>query len=222
MTSSAIPDANAIWLRDRRIERVQTVFARRGIESGFVETGAEALAYVLARIPRDVVVGLGGSVTLRQIGLWDALDRLGVTVLNHQLVGLAKAERHELRRRGVTADLYVMGCNAISETGAVVVANQSGNAIAALAFGAKAVILVASVQKIVSSTDEAIARVFKAAAPANAHRSGEFRPPCFDDGICREDLCDAPNRLCNKLFVLHGEAIPGRVHLLLVGDALGL
>lgn len=222
MTSSAIPDANAIWLRDRRVERVRNVLARRGIDSNFVETGAEALAYVVALIPRDVMVGLGGSVTLRQIGLWDALDGLGVTVINHQLSGLGKSDRHELRRRGVSADIYVMSCNAISETGAIVVANQSGNAIAALAFGAKAVILVASVQKIVSSTDDAIARVFEAAAPANAHRSGEFRPPCFEDGICREDMCDTPNRLCNKVFVLHGEAIPGRVRLLLVGDSLGL
>lgn len=214
-------DPNVRWIRDRRLDRFRAAMASRGIESAFVETGEEALAFILDWLPRDVVVGLGGSTTLRQIGLWDALDRLGMAVVNQQLPGLTKEARHELRRQNVTTEYYVMSCNAIVESGAVVVMNHSGNAVAALAFGAKNVLIVASVNKLVHTLDDAMVRVFGEVAPTNARRSGEFDPPCRDDGICREAICAWPNRLCNKLLVLYGEAIPGRVRLLLVGESLG-
>ena len=216
-----VPDPNALWVRDRRVDRTREALRRHGIESDFVETAGEALQYVLDRLPAGAVIGLGGSSTLRQIGLWAALDHLGATVINHQLAGLTKAERHELRRRGLTSDFYVMSCNAIAETGAIVVLNEAGNAVAALAFGAKEVVIVASTQKLVPTVDAALARAFTEAAPAVAHRSSQLQPPCHEDGVCRESVCDSPNRLCNKALILYGEAIPGRVRVLMVGQPLG-
>ncbi len=219
--SSAPADPNTVWLRDRRLDRFRATMRSRGVESDFVETAAQALAFVLDWLPRDVVVGLGGSTSLRQMGLWDALDRLGMTVINQQIAGLTKEERHELRRRNVNTDYYVMSCNALVESGAIAVMNHTGNSVAALAFGARNVLIVASVNKLVRTVDDAIGRVFHEAAPANARRSGELRPPCFEDGLCREVTCAWPDRLCNKFLVLFGEALPGRVRLLLVGEALG-
>jgi hypothetical protein len=193
----------------------------RGIESDFVETPSEALSFVLDWLPRDVVVGLGGSTSLRQMGLWEALDGLGMTVINQQLPGLSREQRHELRRKNVTTDYYVMSCNSLAESGAIVVMNHTGNAVAALAFGAQHVLVVASANKLVPTVEDAVARVYREVAPANARRSGEFRPHCFDEGVCREHECEWPDRLCNKLLVVFGEALPGRVRLLLVGEPLG-
>jgi hypothetical protein len=215
------PDPNVRWLRDKRLGRFRAALGGHGIESAFVETAAEALAFVLEWLPSDVVVGLGGSTSLRQIGLWDALDARGMTVINQQLPGLTKEARHELRRQNVTTEYYVMSANALVESGSIVVMNQSGNAVAALAFGAKNVLIVASANKLVRSVEDAMERVFGEVAPTNASRSGEFEPPCQVDGICREQACGWPDRLCNKLLILFGEAIPGRVRLLLVGEALG-
>ncbi|MCP4309482.1 MAG: hypothetical protein GY788_32330 [bacterium] len=214
-------DPNYRWMMEQRVARTAAAFARHGIETAYVESAPEALAWVLADVPDGVVVGLGGSTSLRQMGLWDALDERGIETVNQQLPGLTKAERHEVRRRNVTTDYYVMSCNAISETGAILVANHTGNAVAALAFGVKRAVIVASVNKIVATVDDAMSRLFCDVAPANAHRSGEFKPPCYDDGICREDLCVFPDRICNKVLVMYGEALPGRVLLLLVGETMG-
>lgn len=220
--SATIPaDPNTRWVRDRHLDRFRAVMRSRGIETDFVETAVEALAFVLDWLPRDVVVGLGGSTSLRQMGLWGALDELGMTVINQQLPGLTKEERHELRRRNVSTDYYVMSCNSLVESGAIVVMNHTGNAVAALAFGAKNVLIVASVNKLVRTVEDAMMRVYHDVAPANSHRSGEFRPPCNDDGVCREQICEWPDRLCNKLLIVFGEAIPGRVRILLVGESLG-
>jgi L-lactate utilization protein LutB len=219
---TAIPrDPNARWLLDKRLERFRTLMRSRGIESDLAEDTTEALAFVLDWLPRDLVVGLGGSTTLRQMGLWKALDDLGMAVVNQQLPGLTAEERHELRRRNVTTDRYVMSCNALVESGAIVVMNHTGNAVAALAFGARQVLIVASANKLVRTIDDAIARIQVEVAPANSHRSGEWRPPCYDSGICDESACVWPDRLCNKLLILTGEALPGRVRLLIVGEPLG-
>ena len=215
------PDPNVRWLRDQRLGRFRAAIARRGIESSFVDTAGEALAFVMEWLPADVVVGLGGSTTLREMGLWEALDARGMTVINQQLPGLTREARHELRRRNVTTEYYVMSANALVESGAVVVMNHSGNAVAALAFGAKNVLIVASVHKLVRTVEDAMDRVFAEVAPVNARRSGEFEPPCRADGICREPACEWPDRLCNKLLVLYGEAIPGRIRLLIVDESLG-
>ena len=215
------PDPNAQWIRDRRVDRLRAVLSSRGIETDFVETAADALAFVLDWLPRDVVVGLGGSTSLRQMGLWEALDGLGMTVINQQLPGLSREQRHEIRRKNVTTDYYVMSCNAVAESGAIVVMNHTGNAVAALAFGAQHVLVVASANKLVPTVEDAVGRVYREVAPPNAHRSGEFRPHCFDEGVCREHDCAWPDRLCNKLLVVFGEALPGRVRLLLVGEPLG-
>jgi hypothetical protein len=193
----------------------------RGIESDFAETASEALSFVLDWLPRDVVVGLGGSTSLRQMGLWEALDGLGMTVINQQLPGLTREARHELRRKNVMTDYYVMSCNSLAESGAIVVMNHTGNAVAALAFGAQHVLIVASANKLVRTVEDAVQRVYREVAPANAHRSGEFRPHCYDEGVCREEDCEWPDRLCNKLLVVFGEALAGRVRLLLVGESLG-
>jgi hypothetical protein len=220
--SATIPaDPNARWVRDRRLDRFRTLMSSRGIETDFVETSSEALAFVLNWLPRDAVVGLGGSTSLRQIGLWGALDELRMTVVNQQLPGVTKEERHELRRRNVMTDCYVMSCNSLVESGAIVVMNHTGNAVAALAFGAKKVLIVASVNKLVRTVEDGIGRVYHEVAPANSHRSGEFRPHCYDEGVCREQDCEWPDRLCNKLLIVFGEAIHDRVRLLLVGESLG-
>jgi len=214
-------DPNSQWVRDRRLDRFRALMSSRGIECDFVETASEALSFVLDWLPRDVVVGLGGSTSLRQMGLWDALDSLGMTVINQQLPGLTREERHELRRKNVMADYYVMSCNSLAESGAIVVMNHTGNAVAALAFGAQHVLIVASANKLVPTIEDAVERVYREVAPANAHRSGEFRPHCYDEGVCREHDCAWPDRLCNKLLIVFGEALQGRVRLLLVGEPLG-
>ncbi|MCP4408956.1 MAG: hypothetical protein GY807_14585, partial [Gammaproteobacteria bacterium] len=63
-------DPNYRWMMEQRIARTAAAFARHGIETAYVESASEALAWVLADVPDGVVVGLGGSTSLRQMGLW--------------------------------------------------------------------------------------------------------------------------------------------------------
>ena len=59
------------------IEQLKAALASRGIELVHAADGREALRLVLERIPKDATVMNGGSATLEDIGLLDALGRGG-------------------------------------------------------------------------------------------------------------------------------------------------
>jgi len=202
-------------------ERLAAELARRNIATYYCRSHDEAVRLVLGMIPDGASVMAGSSTTMEQIGLEAALKaeqrfdymRTRVRAIND------KAERDAARRHSTVVDVYLGSANAISLTGEILCSDSSGNRVAGYAFGGKQVILVAGVNKLVATLEEAIGRV-RAAATQEAIRL-DHHPPCVPDGVCRNYECYPPERQCGKLLIIEKESEPGRTSLVLVEDVLG-
>ena len=202
------------------IETLRAALARRGIELLHARDRHEALQLVLERIPKGASVMNGGSHTLEDIGLLDAL-REGYQWLRPAIAATNdREERTRKRRQAVTADWLVGGVNAITLAGEIVNVDGSGNRLAGYAFGAGKVILVAGVNKVVPDLAAALDRIRNTAAVEECRKLGKSTP-CAVTGRCDNDACRGPERQCGKILIIENEKIAGRITLVLIDEALG-
>jgi L-lactate utilization protein LutB len=216
-------------------------FQRRNINAQYVLTGQEALAKVLELIPNGATVAWGDSITLQQIGVISELRRTKNNLFldsfernaNGSLTITGEA-RLALMRKAMTADVFLTGVNAITVDGKLLSTDATGNRVAPVIFGPKRVIIVAGVNKIVKTLDEAFKRIREVAAPINArrhfiaHGSQRFGDlPCVKTGACTD--CFHPDRICRHTIIIEGEREPEtvsgyvpRIHVILVGEELGI
>jgi L-lactate utilization protein LutB len=203
------------------INELKAALAGRGIELLHAADGAEALRLVLERIPKGATVMNGGSATLEDIGLLDALGSGGYKWLRPAIAATKeREERTRQRRQAVTADWLIGGVNAITMSGEIVNVDGSGNRLAGYAFGAGKVILVAGVNKVVPDLAAALDRIRNTAAVQEC-RKLEKSTPCALTGRCDNDACRGPDRQCGKILIIENEKIAGRITLVLIGEALG-
>ena len=94
----------------------------------------------------------------------------------------------------------------------------NGNRVAAMAYGPKNVLVVAGVNKIVKTAEDALVRARTVASPINAQRFG-LKTPCSVTGACSN--CDSPDCICNVIVTTRHSKPAGRIKVLLVGEILG-
>ena len=191
---------------------------RRGFEAEWYATAAEARQAALALLPEGCSVAWGGSATIRDMGLTEAVHAGNYRVIDRDLAKTPE-ERAELHRQGLLADWYLMSANAISAEGVLVNIDGTGNRLAALCFGPREVLVLCSASKIMPTTDEAVSRARNTASPANALRFGTATP-CAVDGLCHN--CLSPECICNQILITRTCRPAGRIHVLLIGEELGL
>ena len=203
------------------IGELKAALASRGIELVHAADRREALRLVLERIPKGATVMNGGSHTLEEIGLLDALGGGGYKWLRPAIAAThEREERTRRRREAVTAEWLVGGVNAITLSGEIVNVDGSGNRLAGYAFGAGKVILVAGVNKVVPDLAAALDRIRNTAAVQEC-RKLDKSTPCALTGRCDNDACRGPERQCGKILIIENEKIAGRITLLMIGEPLG-
>lgn len=175
------------------------------ISAFYVKDRQRAFEKVMSMIPEGSVVGLGDSLTLRQIGVVDALTKGNYTFLNPWKPGISIEESVKLKKRALTSDVFVTGTNALTTDGKIVNVDGHGNRVAAMLFGPNKVVIVVGVNKIVENLEEALKRIRDKAAPLNVKRHPEFNPmpPCGITGVCSD--CSSPWRICNKTVIIERE-----------------
>lgn len=181
----------------------------------FVKTTQEAKEKALALISKDASIGLGGSTTVKQIGLLDELRNGSYNLIDAYEQGIPREESVERRRKGLLADYFITGTNAITENGELVNMDGFGNRVAGQIFGPNNVIIITSVSKIVKDVHAAVERIKDVAAPKNANRFGT-EPPCTKNEPC--DDCPPDLRLCNVLTIIMRQAVKDRIQIILVED----
>ncbi|HCA79414.1 MAG TPA: lactate utilization protein [Bacteroidetes bacterium] len=204
----------------KKAEAVIESLRKRSISAAFVDTGTQAVEAICKMIPDGSVVALGGSVTIMQIGLLDALRTMSIELLDRYRPGITKQETEELALRGMTADILITSTNAVTADGKLVNEDGSGNRVGAMIFGPKKVIVVAGINKIVGTADDGLKRIKEYAAPLNCIRLG-VDTPCARTGFCDDDACLAPARLCSQITIIESNRVKDRMHVLLVGQELG-
>lgn len=191
---------------------------RAGFEAHFVQNGAEALEFIAALVKPGLKVGLGGSMSLRSIGVHDRLRAMGADILDHNAPGLDQGRKIEILRAQLTCDLFLSSSNAVTLEGDIVNVDGNGNRIAALTFGPRKTVVVVGANKIVRDLDEALARIETMAAPMNNKRLD--RPnPCVKSGTCED--CRNETRICRAYQILRRKPTLSDFTVIVVGESLG-
>jgi L-lactate utilization protein LutB len=201
------------------IDKVIESLKKNEMEAVYFQTGAEAKEEVLRRIPPRAKVGVGGSITLREMGILEALEKRGDEVYDHWKEGLSKERRQEVGKKQQKADFFLTSTNALTLDGKLINVDATGNRVASMIFGPERVMVIAGINKIVKNLNQGLARVKKVAAPRNCQRRKD-PTPCAQDLICHN--CDTPARLCRVTTII--ERRPWGIKefaVILVGEELG-
>lgn len=203
------------------VVRLRSELQRRGMDLVYCADGTAAREFLLSRIPAGATVMNGGSTTLDQIGVLAALADGPYQYLRPPLKAIDNSgERTRARWRATTADYFFGGINAITESGEILNADGSGTRVAAYAYGAGRVFLVAGINKLVPDLASAFDRLRNTAAVGECRRL-DVNTPCAVTGRCDNDACRGPDRQCGKILIIENEKIPGRICVVMIGAALG-
>ena len=182
----------------------------------------EAVEKVFELTPPDAKVGVGGSVTVRELGLIEALTTRGNHVVHHWQPDIPIKDWLRYMRDAQNSDVFLCSSNAVTEDGKLVNSDSTGNRVASMIFGSEKVIVVAGANKIVKDVDAGLERLKTVAGPLNAKRHNLTELPCVATGVCLD--CDSPKRICRVTTIL--ERAPNRVRdpnitVILVAEELG-
>ena len=173
---------------EKTIEKLR----KNGFEVTRFDTGAEAAAYI-GRSLRGKTVGIGGSMSVRALDIYDYIKD------DNQVFWHMVEPGDETMLRASSAQVYITSANAISEEGYILNIDGRGNRVAGTLMRKEKVYLVVGRNKLCGPFEQALERARNQAAPPNAKRL-ECRTPCAMDGRCHD--CASPERICNALVVL--------------------
>ena len=195
------------------VEKTMENLRNRGFEVSRFATGAEAAEYLAGNI-KDTTVGLGGSMTLEQIGLYEKLTE------NNAVSWHWFHKTPEIIRAATESKVYVCSANAVAQTGEIVNIDGRGNRVAGTLFDKKKVYIIIGTNKITDDLDSAIWRARNIAAPRNAQRLCVKTPCALKGDRCYD--CRSPQRICRGLVVLYGPMLDmERVEVVIVDEELG-
>lgn len=186
---------------------------KRNMEGYYFETAAEAVDAALKMMPAGSVVAHGGSATLAESGMLDALKNGNFTLIDR-----ASQNSREYFAKAVLSDYYFMSTNAITTKGELVNIDGNANRVACLCHGPSHVMMLVGMNKVTADVESAIKRVRTYACPANADRLNR-NTPCGITGICGE--CLAEDCFCNQIVITRRSGHKGRIKVFLIGEELG-
>lgn len=177
----------------------------------------EAMAKALELIPEGVTVGWGGAQSAEDIGLLEAIRKGPYQAIDRD-TAKSPAERVALMKKALLSDVFIVGANALSLDGQMVNIDGNGNRVAAIVYGPDSVIVIAGMNKVVATLEDAIQRTRTIAAPMNKQRFN-LETPCEVTGACAD--CKSENCICNQLLITRNSKPAGRIKVILVGEELG-
>jgi LUD domain len=207
------------WFQEKQVERTINALKKNNFEALFVPNSKAALEEVMRQIPDGSTVGVGGSVSLAQTGILEALEKRNIHLIWPVQQAKSMEERHELIRESFSSDIFLSSTNAITEDGRLFNVDATGNRVGAMFVGPKKTIIVAGVNKIVKDLAAAEKRVREWVAPQNIKRLNR-KTPCAETGVCAD--CSSPDRICNIYVALAKRPSRTEVFVILVGEKLGI
>ncbi len=188
----------------------------RGYRVSIHETKEAAAAYLDSTIDGKTV-GLGGSVTLDVIGVYELLS-LHNDCFWHWRPRDGKSVK-ELRDSGNAAEIYLSSVNGIAETGEIINIDATANRVAAILYGHERVYLVVGKNKVAPDYEKALWRARNIASPKNAQRLGVKTPCAIAGDRCFD--CKSEARICRTLSVLWEKPLGTDIEILLIDEELG-
>lgn len=206
------------WHEDLKISQAKEALQSNGFLVEVFSNGKAARDKFLTIIDREAAVGIGGSTTVKEIGLFQHLVDNDFNIVNPYVPNLSPEEVFNIRRKTLTAKYFIASSNALTLQGELVNIDGYSNRVAAIMFGPEKVFLFIGKNKIVDDLEAGIDRAFNYAAPINAKRLNK-NTPCVESGMCED--CDNDERICKNLTVTMRQNIEDRIHIFLINEDLG-
>lgn len=224
-------DEHLYTIRMKSVQRTIEQLRKNNMQAHFIPTIAQVKTEVKARLSKGVTVAVGGSVSLAEAGILELLQSGDYAFLDRYAPNLTGEDIRQIYTASFAADVYLSSVNAITEHGELYCVDGTGNRVAALLYGPKEVIIVASWDKIVPDLAQAVLRVKHIAAPTNATRLKK-NTYCTEQGHCISAKLDSenlmalragqcPETICASYVVLSNQRIKDRITVLIVGESLG-
>ena len=186
----------------------------RNMTGYWAESREDALKIALSLIPEGASVTMGGAMSAHEIGLVSAVKDGNYNFIDRD----AMTDKRAAMLAAYDADVFLAGCNAVTEDGILVNIDGNANRVSAIAQGPKKVIFIVGMNKITPDLDSAMKRARNVAAPINAQRFG-LSTPCSVTGACAD--CKSPDTICCQFLITRYSRHKDRIHLILVDDNLG-
>lgn len=167
----------------------------------------------LANALQNKTIGFGGSVTLAEMGLFEALQQ------NNAVIWHNKVSSADVRRLASGANIYITSANAVTESGEIVNIDGTGNRVSMTAFGPQKCYYVIGKNKITPNLEDAIYRCKNVAAPQNAQRVGADTPCAKKADKCYD--CNSPGRICRMTVIIDRAPMGMECEIIFVDQPLG-
>lgn len=189
---------------------VKANLERRGFAVSCFSTAEEAIDYLDKQLDGKTI-GIGGSVTIRDMGLEQRLETHNQVIWHWKDGTLQNA---------ATAQIYLTSVNGLAETGEIINIDGTGNRVASTIFGHEAVYFIVGRNKLAPDYDKALWRARNIASPKNAQRLQKKTPCAVKGDKCYD--CKSPERICRALTVLwEAPTGIGRSEVVLIDQELG-
>jgi len=193
-------------------ETVKKNLEAKGFQVTTFATAAEAADY-LDGVIDGTTVGVGGSITVKEMGLFDKLSA-------HNEVFWHWVNGPQERVKAAGAKVYITSANGLAETGEIINIDGAGNRVASTLYGHEKVYIVIGRNKLAATYEEALWRARNIAAPKNAQRLGRKTPCAVTGDRCYD--CKSPDRICRGLVVLWGPMMGMETEIVLIDEDLGM
>ena len=193
-------------------EELKKNFESHGFITKYFATSEEAKSYLVESI-QGRSVGFGGSVSVREMNLFEALSQKNATVWHHHIGG------DDIKRLASQTKIYITSANGVSKTGEIVNIDGAGNRIAMSLFGPEKVYYIIGKNKITDDIQGALDRAKNIASPKNAQRM-KLKTPCAIKGDKCYD-CNSSDRICNCTIIINRALIGLPTELLFINEDLG-
>ncbi len=204
--------------RRNQAETIIKNLTKRNMEGYFVETKEEAVSLIMERFLTDgKTICFGGSMSLEESGLMAAIERSGCVVYDRKAPKTPE-EMREMKANMINSDYFLMSTNAITLDGELVNIDGYANRVSFLCYGPESVIVLAGMNKVVSSVEDGGRRVRDIASPPNTVRLNK-NTPCAKTGRCGD--CYSDDCICSQLVVTRRSGVKNRIKVVLVAEELG-
>jgi L-lactate utilization protein LutB len=211
-------DNNLKSIYAHKITKTLANLKKNNIDGHYVEDEEQLVAKLKEILEDNWTVAVGGSMTLFETGIIDYIRGGNYNFLDRYAEGLKPEDIKEVYRKSFFADAYITSTNALLEEGYLYNVDSTGNRVAAMLYGPDNVIVIAGINKLVGTVEQAVERNKNIAAPANCTRLNR-RTPCTKTGQCMD--CSSVDRICNDYVLIKRQNIPGRIKVIIVGKSLG-
>ncbi len=192
------------------IEKLRKNLTARGYATSYFPSALAAVDYLDSELDRTVIA-FGGSMTLREIGLYERLASHNTVYWKWE--GSAPGEDRN-------AKVYISSLNGVAVTGELINIDGIGNRISSTLFGPEKLYFVIGVNKIAADYESALWRARNIAAPKNAQRLNLNTPCAKTADRCHD--CDSPDRICRAMTVFWRRPTGiGETEIVIIDDELG-